>query len=271
MHKHVPFLVVIVAVMLAVSALCACSSNKPAASSHSDAGTSSDAGTVRDAAPTSDGSVEAGAGLKEGDLCQMASDCNVGLACVTDSNGFGTTGICARACTSDTDCGTEICYSQTGMAADAHCVNVLRTQFVICGSGDTSICARPLTCLYDPKSTLGRCVNICPLATAATDDGGLNDAGVTADSGAASNPCDTNQTCLTDILSSTTEGVCAQHAARSKLCGSAMGIFCEGTDLCAPDDPTNPSSPRHCREDCTSTNKCSQGTCTSVGSLGVCF
>jgi len=196
--------------------------------------------------------------LMEGEQCQLPSDCMKGLICAAGNNGSVSANFCARACTTSSDCGTESCYSQTGLDADAHCVNIIREEFADCGLADTSVCGQPLTCLYGQTSALGICITLCDLATG--DDAGTS-------SGSA---CASDQICLGNIVASDTQGVCGKMAARGDACGVDKGTFCSDTDICAPEDATDASSASRCYEDCTDTSKCSSGKCTSFHSIAYC-
>ncbi len=270
---------------LVIFSLLGCSSDKKKSAAPVDA--SVDGSAAFDSGPAADAAAAADGGTAtEGSQCVKTADCGKGLSCVSDFNGSIMVGICARACASDTDCGTERCFSETGNAADAHCVNVVRKEFGTCGLASTSVCGQPLLCLYYSRTSAeGLCVNLCMLppapVDAGTDDAGAEDGGTVAkkDAGAANqdagtaNLCSTSQTCLSGIVDSPNhdKGLCGTTAARGKACGLEMGIFCDTGDICEYDAPGSSTAARHCYQDCTTTNKCDKGTCTPDGSLGYCL
>jgi hypothetical protein len=196
---------------------------------------------------------------EEGAPCQATVDCMSGLSCV-DSGGFSL-GVCARSCKMDTDCGLELCVSRSGLAADAHCENVQRSEFAYCGAVETAICGEPRTCLYTTAGVpLGVCVSICSVdGTPATGD---------EDGGAGVVACAQGQSCIDVELQDETagnKGFCAERVARGTECGIDLGKICEDTEICAPKDPAamTPEDFR-CREDCTDDGTCSAGKCTDV-------
>jgi hypothetical protein len=68
------------------------------------------------------------------------------------------------------------------------------------------------------------------------------------------------------VVANDAVGVCGSEAKRDGVCGTEMGIFCTGTDICIPDDLEADEGPQHCREDCTTSKACSSGgVCTTVG------
>jgi hypothetical protein len=195
---------------------------------------------------------EPGEGV-EGSGCFSTADCMEDLACV--DNIFNT-GVCARPCESAEDCGTERCISYTGQAAAAHCVNVIRTEYEICGVGDTSICSTDLglSCLYLPDLPIGICTRLCTAA------GGEDDAGVPVDQ------CSADQSCIPDIVESTDgldDGVCGDFVERGVECGILNGQFCQDGDVCALEDPLDEESDLRCFQDCSEIGaECDEGTCT---------
>jgi hypothetical protein len=198
---------------------------------------------------------------EEGFPCLTMDDCGMSaegaqLTCV--ASGFQDFGVCARSCTSDNDCGTEVCrIAPGGTAADAHCVNLLNEEFALCGIVETSDCADAagLVCLYLPDAPYGVCTTLC---TSSGDDGGVPDP-----------ICDDDQFCRGGIVGMSTpddpDGVCGTHAARGEVCGIFEGAFCNTGDLCAPEDPADDATAFICRQDCTDADvMCDTGTCTQL-------
>jgi hypothetical protein len=224
-----------------------------------DAGMQTDAG---DAAP--DGGV--GTAI-EGELCDATEQCVAGLRCVITAIGAQAVGICGRPCATDTECGTEACFSYTDDAADKHCVNYVRAAYGSCGVGHTARCA-DRTCLYLPQSTVGLCVDLCSISA---DDAGVDDedAGV----GASDVACaDSENNCVTGLFASSEQGVCGTYVERGEPCGLEQGIFCRDDSLCAPADPQDFNSEFLCRQDCSSNGQCDTGECTDIqGTFAYCL
>ncbi len=219
------------------------------------------------AATGGDGGIDVGEG-EEGFPCLTEADCGLStegtqLSCV--ASGFQEFGVCARSCTSDNDCGTEVCrIAPGGAAADAHCVNLLNEEFALCGIVETSDCADAagLSCLYLPDSPYGVCTTLC---TSSSDDAGVADP-----------ICDADQFCRGGIVGMQTpddpDGVCGMHAARGEVCGIFEGSFCNDGDLCAPEDPADEESAFICRQDCTEAGTvCETGTCTQLQGAFFCL
>jgi len=204
-------------------------------------------GGAGDAGPPPVGEGEEGAG------CRTAADCmlvdGTQLACV-NSGGFG---VCARGCTTDDDCGTEICDSPyTGFAEDAHCIDLVNEEFGLCGGVVTGLCSSDagLTCFLYSDLPLGVCMTQC---TTAAEDAGATDA-----------MCKADQICVAGVVGGGdgTEGVCGMQAGRGEACGSEMGKFCGAEDVCAPDDPNDMESPITCHQRCTrASDPCDEGAC----------
>lgn len=220
--------------------------------------------------PTPDGGTpDAGPGEgEEGFPCATVDDCGSAsdgerFACVS-VGGFNF-GFCARSCTSNTDCGSETCVSYTGLAQDAHCIDLVNTEFAECGAFFTSDCAEEagLVCLYLPDVPYGVCSTLC---TSSDDDGGVTDP-----------VCDAEQFCRGGIVSdpsgSGVDGICGLRAARGEECGIFMGSFCGEEDLCTPNEPTNEDSLFTCHQECTDdAEACAAGTtCTQFQGLFFCL
>jgi hypothetical protein len=194
--------------------------------------------------------------LEEGEQCMTTAECGTGLTCKVASAGGVGVQICARTCTSDSDCGDETCESDTTRMTDAYCKNYNATAFTDCGPAYTAECGSALTCLLFAQSTAGVCVNVCALDP--TEDAGP---GVAAS-------CPSSQNCIKDVIDNPAVGLCATQVGVDKECGLEKGILCSGTDICVPDDINSETGPEHCREDCTDTKACATGgTCTAVRTL----
>jgi hypothetical protein len=231
-------------------------------------GTSGGGSGGRDPFPTPDGGLpDAGPGDgEEGFPCSIVDDCGLDedgeqFACVA-SGGFNF-GICARSCTGDEDCGSELCVSYSGLAADAHCIDLVNTEFAECGVVFTSDCAEAagLTCLYLPDQPFGVCSTLC---MSSDEDGGVPDP-----------VCDEDQFCRGGTVSdngSGIDGVCGTHAARGEECGIFMGAFCGVQDICTPNDIADENSPFSCHQNCTEDGStCDTGTCTQFRGLFFCL
>lgn len=194
----------------------------------------------------------AGAGDRaEGDQCMTDGQCASGLRCTMAAVGEVGVRICARPCTTDDECGEEVCASPyTQLEADAHCINLNPAPFAICGVGETSLCDGR-TCLYFPSSTVGVCVDLCSAD------------GPDADAGVPTEVCTAPNSCIPDIVDNPAVGICGEQVARGALCGVESGKFCATADVCVADDIANPASESHCREDCSTSRTCATGTCTN--------
>lgn len=199
---------------------------------------------------------------EEGQGCATPDDCGlvagVHLTCV-NSGGFG---VCARGCETDGDCGTELCDSPyTGLAEDAHCIDLVNEEFAACGGITTSLCSSEagLTCFLYSDVPAGVCMTQC---IAAADDAGVVDT-----------VCKSDQVCVASVVSGGdgTEGVCGTTVGRGEPCGSELGKFCPAEDICAPDDPENMSSPITCHQTCArADDACDEGACLQVRTTFYC-
>lgn len=203
----------------------------------------------------------------EGGGCRTMADCaaapdGLQYACIEANNGFG---ICARACAGDPDCeADEVCDSPyTGLARDAHCINLVDVEFAECGGQFTALCSLEagLSCFLYPDAPLGVCMTPC--VAEEEDDAGVSDS-----------MCKTDQSCVTSVIDddeTTPEGVCGALAARGESCGSDTGVFCGDEDICAPDDPTAAVPVLTCHQRCTqASDSCEEGTCQAVRTIFYC-
>ncbi|MFI5306870.1 MAG: hypothetical protein ACHQ53_05950 [Polyangiales bacterium] len=215
---------------------------------------------------------------KEGEACDLPGQpsqslpaCQGKLKCVAS---LFTVGVCGRGCKTDTDCGhdDEICYSYSNQAKDGHCVNLVKDEYAQCGVGNTSRCDGR-SCLYLPNEPIGVCIDTCALdGTTPPSDAGVadEDAGTVtsvADAGASlpvgAVACAATETCVDNILSQPmdNEGVCGTVAKRGDACGILQGIYCPSGDVCAPENPADPSSKLRCFQDCSTLDiTCDKGT-----------
>jgi hypothetical protein len=199
----------------------------------------------------------------EGEPCQSVADCEADLACV-ESTRFR---YCARPCASDNDCDRDICFSYTGAAADAHCVNLEREEYGDCGEAYTALCANDRTCLTFPDLPIGICVDICGLGADA--DAGTSD----ADAGAGLAMCSSTQVCAEGVLADPMRGVCGTIVGRDEECGIDVGLFCQETDVCSRQGADDFDEVPVCRQDCSDRQVCEgDTTCTDFrGQFAVCL
>jgi hypothetical protein len=250
---------------------------KDAAVSGGTGGTGGDGGGGsggRQVLPTPDGGgndrdamVTPGEGI-EGEPCDTPSDCGEGLSCIDSGFGFG---ICARACTGDSQCGAELCLSPlTGVATDSHCNNTVREPFTeFCGALDTAVCSTALNlrCLLLGDAPIGICATLC-------SSGG-------ADAGVSEDTCEGDYECVAGIVQDNGDGIdglCGSYVERGAECGVMMGTFCADEDLCTPTDPNympqnGETTVFRCRQDCTDPMiTCPDGTtCTPYRTIAFCL
>jgi hypothetical protein len=266
-HAHLSFgLVGCIAVGFAVLVSTGCGDDEGSPTDGA-SGKGGEGGAAGDSAGSSGGKAGGGAGsaggaagetgsgsLEEGDQCMTTAMCGTGLSCVPARVGQVAIRICARPCTSPSQCGSESCASPyTMMPKDNICINTEPAPFALCGAGVTAVCGGDRVCLYFSQSTVGVCVDLCALDP--TKDAGFDDLPLTCPVA--------GQTCIGGIVDdggAEAVGLCGTEVDRDAECGLDSGKLCKGTDICVPDDFMDDESPQHCREDCSKA-----GTCTSGG------
>jgi hypothetical protein len=212
------------------------------------------------------GGAQGGMGTREeGDQCMSTADCGMGLSCVAAEVQQTPIRICARPCTSASQCGSESCASPyTELAKDSICINTEPAPFGLCGAGVTAVCGGGRVCLYFQQSTVGVCVNLCALDP--TKDAGID---------AISQTCPVaGQSCISGIVDdggANEVGLCGVEVERDAECGLDTGKLCKGSDICVPDNFNDDNSPQHCREDCSKMGTCTAGgTCTVFQDITYC-
>jgi hypothetical protein len=200
---------------------------------------------------------------EEGFPCFDPQECREELSCVPteyELNGEPL-GVCARGCTTESDCDGETCSGDPASDEAGYCANEV-VEYELCGVAETAICADDMVCLLFPDVPVGVCVRLCPLGAAAAADTIDEDAGVEPPGG-----CSEEQSCIEDVLAKPGgNGVCGTLVARGQECGIGIGLFCAAEDVCAPDDPQDSESALHCYQRCGQSGiSCDEGTCTIVG------
>jgi len=205
---------------------------------------------------------------EEGFPCFEPDQCVEELSCVATEYTLDgePLGVCARDCTTDSDCDSERCFGDPASGEGGYCANVVEQEYDLCGVAETAVCAEGMVCLLFPDLPLGVCVHLCPIDGDAAPSGDTldEDAGVGMEAPAA---CGEEQSCVADVLANPDgNGVCGTFVARDEECGIAVGLFCADEDVCAPEDPASEESTLRCFQRCDQPGtECEQGTCTLVG------
>jgi hypothetical protein len=178
----------------------------------------------------------------EGWPCRGQNECIDDLRCNASPIVVGgvEVGVCGAPCSSNQQCGDRLCLSYSGREADGHCVDIVNEEYELCGVADTSVCSNDLVCLYLPNLPVGVCVRLCAL------DGEAGEAG--EDAGVSVGGCSAGRTCIDGVIADgeAGEGVCGTLVERGEPCGIDSGFYCREEDVCAFENPRDPSAAPRC-------------------------